>query len=164
MNIFYLDKDPVKAAMYHCDKHVVKMILEYAQLMSTAHRILDDIAPYENDILYKACYINHPCSKWVRQGSGNYQYTYRLWTTLCSEYTFRYGKKHLTEKKLRDHLYKLPKNIQIKDLTKPVLAMPDDVKNNRSPVKSYREYYLVHKKDLLKYTKREVPKWVQEKV
>ena len=41
MNIFYLDNDPIKSAELHCDKHVVKMIIEYAQLMSTAHRVLD---------------------------------------------------------------------------------------------------------------------------
>jgi hypothetical protein len=41
MNIFYLDKDPIKAAEYSCDKHVVKMILESAQMLCTAHRVLD---------------------------------------------------------------------------------------------------------------------------
>jgi len=43
MNIFYLDKDPIKSAEMHCDKHVVKMIIEYAQLLSTAHRVLDGV-------------------------------------------------------------------------------------------------------------------------
>ena len=46
MNIFFIDRDPVLAARYHCDKHVPKMIVEYAQLMSTAHRLLDG-EPYE---------------------------------------------------------------------------------------------------------------------
>tara|TARA_Y100001970_G_scaffold67479_1_gene86005 strand:- start:13559 stop:14053 length:495 start_codon:yes stop_codon:yes gene_type:complete len=163
MNIFYLDKDPIKCAMAHNDKHVVKMILEYAQLMSTAHRILDDIAPYENDILYKACYINHPCGKWIRQTSGNYDYTFKLWRALCGEYTYRYEKIHKTETRLLEALKHLPKNILHQPMTKPVLAMPDDVKNNRSALLSYRAYYNVHKKHLLKYTKREIPKWVQEK-
>lgn len=41
MNLFYLSVDPEEAARFHCDKHVVKMIVEYAQLLSTCHRILD---------------------------------------------------------------------------------------------------------------------------
>lgn len=41
MNVFALDRDPYISASYHCDKHVVKMIVEYAQLLSTAHRVLD---------------------------------------------------------------------------------------------------------------------------
>ena len=41
MNIFYLHENPEICAEYHCDKHVVKMILETAQMLSTAHRIID---------------------------------------------------------------------------------------------------------------------------
>ena len=41
MNIFYVDKDPVKAAKMLLDKHVVKMILESAQMLCTAKRVLD---------------------------------------------------------------------------------------------------------------------------
>ena len=41
MNIFILDKDPMKAAMMLCDRHVPKMIVESAQMLSTVHRLLD---------------------------------------------------------------------------------------------------------------------------
>ena len=75
MNIFYLDPNPLKAAAYHNDKHVVKMILEYAQLLSTAHRVLDEI-PKDEGVFYKACYINHPCGVWTREVSGNYEFLY----------------------------------------------------------------------------------------
>ena len=41
MNIFFLDTDPKRCAKMHNNRHCVKMILEYAQLLSTAHRVLD---------------------------------------------------------------------------------------------------------------------------
>ena len=43
MNIFYLHNDPKVCAELHVDKHVVKMIVEYAQLLSTAKRMTDGI-------------------------------------------------------------------------------------------------------------------------
>ena len=84
MNIFYLHKDPVESAKLHCDKHVCKMIIEYAQMLSTAHRMLDGKEyisqtlggrrikrwkhPNSNmeGVLYKASHINHPSAIWVR--------------------------------------------------------------------------------------------------
>ena len=53
MNIFYLDRDPVIAAQMMCDKHVVKMILESAQMLSTAHRVLDGDEYADKVGLYK---------------------------------------------------------------------------------------------------------------
>ena len=41
MNIFYLDKNPNTAAKMMCDKHIIKMILESAQMLCTAKRVLD---------------------------------------------------------------------------------------------------------------------------
>ena len=113
MNIFILDEDPVKAAEYHCNKHVVKMIIEYAQLLSTAHRVIDGVEyedktangrrikrwkmvknPNMENTLYKAAMINHPSAVWVRQSSRHYKWLYRLFMWLCVEYTYRYGKHH----------------------------------------------------------------------
>lgn len=64
MNIFYLDKDPKLCAQYHCDKHVVKMILESAQLLCTAvnEAAGKEVAPY------KSTHVNHPCSIWSWSG------------------------------------------------------------------------------------------------
>ena len=72
MNIFYIDKDPIKAAQMACDKHVVKMILETAQLLCTAHRVIDGVDLQMNSLLeettmYRATHINHPSTKWVRE-------------------------------------------------------------------------------------------------
>ena len=57
MNIFYLDKDPQQAAKYHCDKHVVKMILESAQMLCTVVNEISggQVTPY------KSTHKNHPC-------------------------------------------------------------------------------------------------------
>jgi len=127
MNIFYLDKDPKICASYHCDKHVLKMIIEYAQLLSTAHRLLDGIEgrgssksgktqvrvwTLDNgleNVLYKATHVNHPSNKWVRNHRDNYVWLYELWIHLCSEYSKRYKKTHLTYTKLSSALCNIPK-------------------------------------------------------
>ena len=66
MNIFYLDRNPVVAAQMMCDKHVVKMILESAQILSTAHRVLDGDEHADNVGMYKMTHKNHPSTIWVR--------------------------------------------------------------------------------------------------
>lgn len=177
MNIFYLDNDPVKCAEMHCDKHVVKMIIEYAQLMSTAHRMLDG-KHYIDDssgrriqrwrlpttemesVVYKAGHVNHPSAIWVRENAVHYQYTYDLFASLCDEYTLRYGKVHLTDSKLRDCLNILPNNIDLCAWRYPPQAMPDDVKSN-SVVDAYHKYYAKYKKDIAKWTARPIPYFME---
>lgn len=175
MNIFYLDNDPTIAAQMHCDKHVVKMILETAQLLSTAHRLLDGtqyidsssgrkikrwkLNGINDSLLYKATHINHPSNVWVRETSGNYEWTYNLFVALCDEYTFRYGKTHLTDTKLRAALKNIPKNILNKQKTIIPQCMPNHCAR-LNPVSGYRNYYITEKKSMLKYTKRNVPSWV----
>ena len=100
MNIFYLDHDHTTCAKYHNDKHCVKMILEYAQLLCTAHRELDGDNCMHPDVLYKATHKNHPSAVWTRQCSRNYIWLYYLWRELCKEYTYRYGKEHASWTKL----------------------------------------------------------------
>jgi len=179
MNIFLLHENPTICAEMHCDKHVVKMVIEYAQLMSTAHRVLDGEL-YEDQtaagrrikrwrhpnnvmetLLYKASHINHPDGIWTRASDANYRYLYNLWFRLCEEYTHRYGREHLTETKLKHLLLHPPKNIpheSMADMNLP-LAMPEDVKG-KSVVKSYRRYYKKYKVEFAKYTNRDYPKWL----
>ena len=124
MNIFYLDHDTQKCAEMHNDKHVVKMILEYAQLLSTAHRILDGVlstgvsasgrkktvyvlADDRDTTLYSATHVNHPSAVWVRQSDANYMWLAELLEMVCGEYTYRYGKVHKVE---RDGLMQALKN------------------------------------------------------
>lgn len=178
MNIFYLDNDPVKAAKMHCDKHVVKMIIEYAQLMSTAHRMIDGemylgktangrnikrwrLPDEREDILYKASHINHPSSIWVRKSNNNYNWLYALFIALCDEYTYRYGKVHQTDATLRMALKMPPKGIPVGYLYPVPQAMPDDAKM-RDPLDAYRNYYIKYKRDFAKWTKRSVPEWFEQ--
>ena len=156
MNIFYLDRDCVTSAQYHTDKHVVKMILEYSQLLCTAHRILDD---YVDDRLYRATHKNHPSAKYVRYTDSNYNFVYRMFTALCDEYTYRYGKVHLTDTKLRELLKTPPKNIPVGQMTRMPQAMPDEFKCCDSII-AYRNYYRIAKQHLHTWTKRAVPQFI----
>jgi len=95
MNIFYLDKNTSVCASFTADRHVCKMIIEYAQLLSTAHFVLDG-----QQVGYKPTHKNHPCAVWVRQSTGNYDWLFDLFECLCREYTLRYGKHHKTSELL----------------------------------------------------------------
>jgi hypothetical protein len=157
MNIFYLDKDIDKCVQFHCDKHVVKMILEYAQILCTAQRELDSNA---NSLLYKATHKNHPSSLWARETSDNYIYLYNLFVGLSNEYTYRYSKTHLTYSKLKDLLYVVPKNIPIGEFREPFQCMPEEFRSDNT-VQSYRTYYKSKQKSFdMKYTNREAPEWL----
>ena len=178
MNIFYLDHDVRKCAEMHNDKHVVKMILEYAQLLSTAHRVLDGVeliglsdsgrkkkfwtlGDSRDYTLYKATHINHPSAVWVRKSVQNYMWLAEMLEVLCGEYTYRYGKVHKVE---RDGLMQLlknefPKNLPIAPFTEPTPAMPDDVKIIGDSIKSYRNYYINNKAHLANWKKRTTPEW-----
>ena len=180
MNIFYLDHDVRKCAEFHNDKHVIKMILEYAQLLSTAHRVLDGVetirltktgrkqkwyglSDNREQLLYNATHMNHPSAKWCRDSDSNYKWLYDLFCALCDEYTYRYGKVHLTDMKLRHVLSHLPKNIASKPFCEPWRAMPDDMKIGKDSLASYRNYYIKGKTHLSswsgKINSRNIPEW-----
>ena len=164
MNIFVLDRDVTWCAQYHTDRHVVKMILETAQMLSTAHRILDcDLVEDEcTKLLYRKTHINHPCSIWVRRVKANYLWAFRLLEALANEYRFRYNKEHLTWRKLADILKTPPTHIPspIDDSMTPfALAMPDQYKTD-DPVESYRRYYMAEKRHLFHWKNRSTPHWI----
>lgn len=159
MNIFFLSLNPKEAARLHCDKHVVKMIIESAQLLYSAHWMLNPEDLHAG--AYKIAHKNHPCSIWVRQSISNYMWLASLGWWLCKEYQYRYGehKKHKTE----DHIVWLinhpPKSIPVCGFTNPVLAMPDEYKLE-NPIEAYKLYYIESKlkqRGIVKYTKREWP-------
>lgn len=155
MNIFYLSNDTKKCAKMHNDKHVVKMILEYAQLLSTSHHILDvDVSA----VFYKPTHKNHPSALWTRDNANNYLWLYSLFCELCDEYTYRYGKVHKTDKRLRIPLSVCPKNISQNKFYQPTQAMPDEYKNKCSIV-AYRYYYKNAKQHLAVWTKRDIPEF-----
>lgn len=156
MNIFVLDENPKIAAQYHCDKHVIKMILESVQMINTAINI-----SYNAQIGYKSAHVNHPCAIWVRESLSNIVWLYRLTKQLNYEYRYRFNKKR--NHASWDHLLTLPKpNILDIGLTPFRLAMPENIKiqANYDPVLAYRLYYIQNKSHILKYTKRPMPNWI----
>lgn len=175
VNIFYLSNNPADCARQHVDKHVVKMTLEYGQLMSTAHRILDGKPYYgktannrniqrwllpdsREDIVWKASHGNHPSGIWVRKSADHYMWLYSLWLELLSEYTYRYGRKHSAER-MKLVLGKLPDNIPYAGwLSDPTPAMPNEYKVSDSII-SYRNYYQGDKRSFATWKNRDTPTW-----
>jgi hypothetical protein len=157
MNIFYLHQDPNIAAKAMTNKHVIKMILESAQLLSTAHHILDgENSPYK-ELLYRRTHANHPSAIWVRESSANYQWLYEHFTALGAEYTERYGKTHKSIRQLSNILKNIPHNIQCGKATPIKIAIANTTWHHRDPVTSYRNYYenekLKTSEDLSRYKK-----------
>ena len=142
MNIFYLSEDPVKAASFFYNRHVVKMILESAQLLCTAHVISDGEAA---DVPYKVTHKNHPSAIWARESVSNYKWLYNHMIALGEEYTRRYGKKHLTILKCSGVLSKAPANVTKVEPTPMPQCMPDQYKVPGDSVTAYWNYYEAEK-------------------
>jgi hypothetical protein len=156
------------------------MIIESAQLLCTAHRLLDgnpivcrettktgktrNVKRYvindqaKNCLLYKASHIHHPCAVWARTNINNYMWLYELFVALCDEYTFRYGKIHKSYTLLQDVLSSPPLNISLDPFTQPAQAMPAEYKHE-DPVQAYRQYYNGAKAKFARWTKQQVPEW-----
>jgi len=164
MNIFYLSDCPQEAAESHNDKHCVKMILESAQMLSTAHRELDGDVP---DILYKSTHKNHPSTIWARSSKQHYDWLYRLFRQLSAEYTLRYSKSgnwgrdlkvHKTWNKLGKILKTAPKNIKDNGWVDPPQCMPDHCKKPDT-IDAYRNYYLTEKSSFSTWKYSKQPTW-----
>ena len=165
MNIFFLDENPKLSAQYHVDKHVVKMILETAQLLCGVHHMTDQVpTKYPTSTLqvpYKLSHKNHPCAVWARQSLSNYLYLCELGLELGKEYTYRYGKRHKSIDVIEWCIINKP-NIPDIGFTTPAMAMPDEYKVD-SVVESYRNYYMGAKSELAQWKKREKPFWFEKK-
>lgn len=152
MNIFVLDMDHRKAAAYHCDKHVVKMCLEYAQILSTtANTVLSE------QVGYKTTHLNHPCSVWARQTSDNTKWLAELLVALGDEYTLRYNKIHKSVDVGVNAARRAVKILPNTGMTPFAQAMPDEYKD-ADPVKAYRNYYLGSKRGFATWKNGE-PDW-----
>ena len=182
MNIFVLDKNPVKAAEYHCDKHVVKMILEAGQMLCASHWLhllnhyyngnisdfkrVRDIQSwlYENthpleQPPWKISHMRHPCTLWTNDSYSNYMWHWKLGVALCKEYTKRYKKTHKSEAVL-DWLGKnTPRFMKDKGLTPFAVCMKEEYKISTNPVDCYREYYLKDKVRFAKWKTGIIPFW-----
>ena len=143
MNIFYIDTCPVKAAQMQCDKHVVKMILESAQMLCAAHHIEGD-----GNVPYKLAHKNHPSTVWVRSNRKHYDWLYRHFKGLSEEYTDRYGKVHLSWEKCHTPLLFAPSSILDTEWVDPPQCMPDECKRETS-LEGYTEYYFNYKPQVI---------------
>ena len=153
MNIFALSVNPSEAAMWHVDKHIVKMPLETAQMLCTVRRAYGD-----DDAPYKATHKHHPCCKWAAESAENYVWLCILGIELCEEYTYRYEKEHKCEAIIKDCLRNIPKDMTSKGLMAFVQAMPDHCKM-MNPILGYRNYYIQEKSHLANWRSREAPPW-----
>lgn len=185
MNIFVVDENPIAAANQLCDKHIVKMVTESAQMLSTAHRLLDGEMYVEknangrnvkrwrlNDdrenVLMKAVHMGHPCTVWTMTSASNYIWHYGHYKELSEEYTRRYGKKHgaFYNNDIGERLKSMPRSIANIGPTPYAIAMnhyPECIVPN-DPIQSYRNYYNLAKARFAKWTNREVPYWYLGKV
>ena len=142
VNVFVIEHTPELSAASQCDKHVVKMTLETAQILCSAIRLHDDEGIYDSD-LYKLSHKNHPVTKWASLNRGNFDWLVRHGIALSDEYTARYGKIHKSTEKII-LCNKLRKVIPDGKMTKHCLAMPDEYKVD-CVVESYRNYYRAEK-------------------
>lgn len=183
MNIFYLDQDPRQCAEWMVNRHVVKMILETAQLLSTAHRVLDgklivvegyvdeysvkhrkkklwQLEDSRDPVLYNATHINHPSAVWCRQSVENYNWLVDHLFALGDEYTYRYGKKHATITKLGYTIQSPPFNLKAWDWTPMPSCMADEYIISEDPIVNYRNYYKYGKANIHAWKNREAPAWI----
>ena len=178
MNIFYVNKSPYEAAISLCNKHVVKMIVESAQLLSTAHRVLDGWPSEERtaanhritrwrlddareNVLYLSSHVKHPDAIWIRQSIPNYMWLVDHMYALMGEYTHRYGKVHSCFGELSYNLLSPPYNLRSQEFTKIPSCMPEHCLVSGDPVENYRSYYIKEKQRMLQYTNREPPEWLK---
>jgi hypothetical protein len=170
MNIFFLSTNPKTAAEWHCDKHVVKMLLESTQLLWTAQHIVGTGAPLTTAPTtkdgrhgYKPTHKNHPCAIWVRKSIANYMWLCALAAALADEYHFRYptAGPHACEAHVT-WLTANPPRLPEGQMTWPALAMPDEYKSSPNPTACYRAFYVGSKgaRGLLTYTRRIQPSWI----
>lgn len=135
MNLFIVDFDPIVAGTVLPDRLGTKMVLELAQMLSTACRVhgVDD------NNLYKVAHINHPCSKWVRETQDNFLWAYEHGIALAEEYTRRYGKFHKSQTVIElagNYFDKIPFGA----MTRFIQAMPFEYQHTTDPTIAYKKY------------------------
>lgn len=160
MNIFVLAEQPDAAARFHCDKHVVKMVLESVQLLCTAHHQID--GPDAPDGVYGTISNpNHPVAKWTRATSGNYLWTFALAAALGAQFYHRYHKAHASIA-LLPRLFYAPAGITLGPRTPFEQCMPDAFKGPDA-VHAYRLFYATEKMRFARWRRGVTePYWLEE--
>ena len=168
MNIFVLDENPKVAAQMHCDKHVCKMSIEYAQLLSTAHHIHNtDIA--QTGHIYKPTHAKHPATLWVSAHPLHYAWVFELMRETWNEYTYRYQRVHASSRLLSalqivPNMGTIVPNMGTIEMpTAPPQCMPNACKVSgnswQATATAYRQYYMIEKRAFATWKTREIPTW-----
>lgn len=169
MNIFFLSAHPDVAAWYQCDKHVVKMSLETAQLISTAIHHMPNL-DVDKSKIYKPAYVNHPCSVWARKDS-NIEWLLLHGYSLCKEYELRYSKRHKSLDVIEYAFSLLKPDLSRSTCKKPksvVLCMPDQYRPEPDMIEctdldkavdAYRSFYRTEKAYFAKWKCNNKPYW-----
>jgi hypothetical protein len=155
MNIFVLDEDIEQCAQYHCDQHVVKMILESVQMLCTALNKKGFSTPY------KSTHIQHPCLLWVEHSFENFLWLKNLALALNTEYRFRF-EKEVDHRSIGVLNAIANYRYASQGLTAFAQAMPDQYKIQGDAVAAYRQFYIGEKMRFAKWSKRNVPEWIQQ--
>jgi hypothetical protein len=164
MNLFILDEDVVLSAQYHCDKHIVKMPTETAQMISFVYHDKEFWNEEIPDFImqFSKTHYKHPCSIWIRESLSNFIYACKLGIELYKEYQYRYNKpdKHKRAIDIFNFAIANPPKIKDKGLTKYAMAMDIQYIKFDSPIENYRCYYKEGKKHLLNWKNRKTPYFI----
>lgn len=184
MNVFYLHTDPRMSAIFHCDAHLRKMIVEYAQILCAGHWLSSDEIDIQRAIdgdFYKPTHVNHPSTKWTNSTAYSYAYVYTMWEELLLMYVERYSKEHGSTR-LREGLQHLPKHLHAdtvdflgdfenihENMPPPPMCFGKqfehikvdvDANDHDAVVEAYRQYYREAKHKFATWGgNREMPRW-----
>ena len=152
MNIFVVDTDPEVAARSLCDKHIVKMPLETAQMLCAVSWRFLVPAPY------KPGFQHHPCTRWAGETLENWHWLLRHGLELCAEYERRFWRRHACLKVL---LWCQEQGGRPSPGPRApfVQALPKELRQEDA-VMAYRAYYLRDKARFARWTlPAEPPAW-----
>ncbi|NIN64203.1 MAG: hypothetical protein GTO63_05790 [Anaerolineae bacterium] len=153
MNIFVLDESPLTAAEMHCDKHVGKMTLEVAQMLSTINHKHGKLAPY------KPTHANHPCVLWAEANTENYQWLVEYGKELGRQFYHRFDKHHKSTSVVYLASLHRPDLPYAGRPTEPVQCMPAHLHSDNT-VESYRRFYHEYKSYFATWERGvEAPDW-----
>lgn len=169
MNIFALNEDPNLAAEDCCDKHVVKMPIECAQMASM---VLDTnyMEQYRGSVnspsaqlglpQYPKAHLKHPSTLWAMESRSNYMWLVKHMRALLRQYTLRYNKVHSMDSlpmiyEAQCKFLKFDKQ----QLTKFAIAIANQELHDDDPVIAYRNYYNIEKSRFAKWKSGRIPTW-----
>ena len=164
MNIFYLDPDPAVCARMHCDAHVVKMMTEYLQILSTSCKLNGVWAPG----MYRVTHANHPSVTWAAFSPGALVWLHSLAKCTLREYTRRYGKQNLKGMRVLSvcgDALGIPAAGVFKGgpvCGAPPQVMPADCFHPHDTVAAYRMYYNRHKARFARWRMGDAPGWFKD--